>query len=134
VISKPKIVLDARDYRAIYAQIVARHGQLHAGMGETPEKSAGAALGAAAARFIGTSFSGLNQAPDKNKLAFLDNLGLGLVPAQAARTPLGVSAFGGPGKRYGARGHAGAPHRPRAVRSADCFRNRNARWASWPAS
>ena len=30
----------------------------------------------------------LNQAPEKNKLAFLDLLGLGLVSAQAARAPM----------------------------------------------
>src|SRR5262249_26023328 len=29
-----------------------------------------------------------NQAPEKNKLAFLDLLGLGLVPAQSARAPI----------------------------------------------
>jgi hypothetical protein len=87
VISKPKIVLDARDYREIYTQLVARHTS-YVPEWQAPDKSAGAALGMVAARFIGTILQRLNQAPDKNKLAFLDTLGLGLVPAQAARTPV----------------------------------------------
>ena len=48
----------------------------------------GAGLGSIFARYAQAVLQRLNQAPDKNKLAFLDTLGLGLVPAQAARTPL----------------------------------------------
>jgi len=71
----------------IYAQILARRP------GWTPEwspapSSPGAALGRVAARYVHTVLQRLAQAPDKNRLAFFDTLGLRLTPAQAARLPL----------------------------------------------
>lgn len=84
MIAKPSIVLDPRDARQILADILARRA------GFTPEwlarpKSAGAGLASIAAGYLETVAQRLNQAPDKNKLAFLDSAGLGLIPAQAAR-------------------------------------------------
>ena len=87
MISKPTVVLDNRDYRQIYAQLLARRpGYVSEWL--APDKSAGAALGAIAARYVGALLQRLNQAPDKNKLAFFDLLGLSIDPAQAARVPL----------------------------------------------
>jgi hypothetical protein len=40
------------------------------------------------ARYLYAIVQRLNQAPEKNKLAFLDQLGLSLVPAQPARAPI----------------------------------------------
>src|SRR3954466_15255847 len=51
-------------------------------------KSAGTGLAAVASRYVGAVLQRLNQAPDKNKLAFFDVLGLSLEPARAARVPL----------------------------------------------
>src|SRR6185503_5388342 len=39
------------------------------------------------ARYMDVAIGRLNRAPDKNKLAFLDRLGVNLIPAQAARAP-----------------------------------------------
>ena len=51
----------------------------------------------------------LNQAPDKNKLAFLDLFGVNLLPAQAARAPLVFKPITGTGNsRVPARTRAGA--------------------------
>ena len=87
MIDKPTIVLDNRDYRQTYAQLLARRpGYVSEWL--APDKSAGAALAAIAARYVGALWQRLNQAPDKNKLAFFDLLGLSLEPAQAARAPL----------------------------------------------
>src|SRR5262245_4070528 len=47
-----------------------------------------AALVQIAARFWQAIIQRLNQAPEKNKFAFLDTLGIQLIPAQAARTPV----------------------------------------------
>ncbi len=48
----------------------------------------GAALMQVYARFLKSLADRLNQAPDKNKLAFFDRLGVDLLPAQAARAPV----------------------------------------------
>lgn len=49
---------------------------------------AGAALLAIAARFDAIVAERLNRTPEKNQLAFLDMLGVSLLPAQAARAPI----------------------------------------------
>ena len=49
---------------------------------------AGAALLAIGARFDGIVADRLNRTPEKNELAFLDMLGVSLLPAQAARAPI----------------------------------------------
>ena len=40
------------------------------------------------ARYLQTLAERLERAPDKQKLAFLDMLGIGLIPAAAARAPV----------------------------------------------
>ena len=87
MISKPSVELDPRDARQWLADILARR------LGYTPEwlapdKSAGAGLASICARYLEAAAQRLNQAPAKNKLAFLDLAGLYLIPAQAARAPI----------------------------------------------
>ena len=57
---------------------------------ELPPQSSGpaAALLQMLSRFAGITAQRLNQAPDLNKLAFLDMLGISLIPAHPARAPL----------------------------------------------
>jgi uncharacterized phage protein gp47/JayE len=52
------------------------------------DKGSDAALLWIFARYLETILQRLNQAPEKNKLAFLDLLGIDLIPAQAARAPV----------------------------------------------
>ncbi len=83
----PQPPVDTRDNREIFAQLRARAGSY------TPEVlfsdgSAGAALGNIFARYVEAVLQRLNQAPNKNKLAFLDMLALQLTPAREARAPL----------------------------------------------
>ena len=87
MISKPAVVLDSRDYRTLLTEILTRRPS-YVPYWLAPDKTAGVGLAAVAARFIGAVIQRLNQAPDKNKLAFFDLLGLGLVPAQEARAPM----------------------------------------------
>lgn len=79
--------VDARDSDAVLAQFQTRqHGYLP--LWNPPLKSAGAAIGPIFARLIAAILQRLNQAPAKDKLAFLDLLGLRLVPAQPSRAPI----------------------------------------------
>jgi uncharacterized phage protein gp47/JayE len=80
----PKPPADTRDFIQIFAQLRARAAAY------TPEVqfsdgTTGAALGYIFARYIESVLQRLNQAPDKNKLAFLDMLALQLTPARQAR-------------------------------------------------
>ncbi len=50
--------------------------------------TAGNGLAWIVARYLQVVIQRLNQAPDKNRLAFFDQLGIGLVPAQSARAPI----------------------------------------------
>lgn len=52
------------------------------------EGDPGLALSQIAARYLQALLQRLNLAPDKSKLAFLDMMGVRLIPAQAARTPV----------------------------------------------
>src|SRR5229473_8566218 len=79
--------VDNRDADAILAQFQQRRFG-HVPQWNPPEKTAGAALGQIFSRFVEAILQRLNQAPAKNKLAFLDLLGLRLIPAQAARAPI----------------------------------------------
>jgi uncharacterized phage protein gp47/JayE len=79
--------VDSRDTNALLAEFENRRpGYVPAW--NPPAKSAGAAMGPIIARFLSALLQRLNQAPAKNKLAFLDLLGLRLVPAQPARAPI----------------------------------------------
>lgn len=79
--------VDSRDVNALAADFQSRqHGYLP--QWNPPAKSAGAAFGPILARMVYAILQRLNQAPNKDKLAFLDLLGLRLVPAQPARVPI----------------------------------------------
>ena len=87
MISRPQPPQDERDAARVLDQVLARRPAF------TPEwlaeeKSAGRALAAIFSRYLEAVIKRRNQAPAKNKLAFLDLAGLGLTPAQAARAPL----------------------------------------------
>ena len=87
MITKPTSQLDTRDAAEIVKELLARR------LGYVPEwnpgeKGADTAIAWVFARFLQSIIHRLNQAPEKNKLAFLDLLGLGLVSAQAARAPM----------------------------------------------
>jgi hypothetical protein len=79
--------LDDRDAIALAQDVLARRA------GYTPEwlppaRGSGAALAQIAARYWEAVLRRLNQAPQNSKLAFLDALGMRLIPAQAARAPM----------------------------------------------
>lgn len=79
--------LDERDAQAIVQDLLAwLPGYVP---GWVPAKSGpGWAIIQIYARYLQALAERLNQAPDKNKLAFLDMLGINLLPAQAARAPV----------------------------------------------
>lgn len=87
MIIRPTVTVDPRDAAAILAEVKARRP------GYVPEwqpttSDLGYALALIGARFAQAIVQRLNQAPDKNKLAFLDMLGEQPSPARAARTPV----------------------------------------------
>jgi Baseplate J-like protein len=87
VILPAKIKLDAREAAQLVSDLLARRP------GYVPEwlpSEAGADVAVAqiAARYLQAIIQRLNQAPYKNELAFLDLMGIRLIPAQAARAPV----------------------------------------------
>jgi hypothetical protein len=88
-------VLDARTARQIRDEVLARR-PAYAPEWLPSEDGPDAALAWIAARYLEMLLQRLNLAPEKNRLAFLDLLGIDLVPAQAARVPLAfqISAQG----------------------------------------
>jgi hypothetical protein len=87
MIVRPSVVVDPRDTVALLAEIQARRP------GYVPEwkpasSDPGQALVQIAARYAEALVQRLNQAPDKNKLAFLDMLGQQPSPARASRAPI----------------------------------------------
>jgi len=86
--------VDARDVNAVLSEFeTRRHGYLP--QWNPPAKSTGAAVGPIFARLIVAILQRLNQAPPKEKLAFLDLMGLRVVPAQPARAPIVFSLSDG---------------------------------------
>jgi len=79
--------VDQRDAEMLLAQFLGRRSGYMPQWNPSP-KSAGAAIGPIVARFLSAILQRLNQAPAKDKLAFLDLLGLRLIPAQPARVPI----------------------------------------------
>ena len=80
-------ILDARDSENVFEELLARRpGYVPAW--RPSDGSAGWALLRVFSRFMHHVIERLNQAPDKNLLAFLDMLGMSLIPAQAARVPV----------------------------------------------
>src|SRR5262249_61347569 len=104
--------LDEREVVQLVAELLARRP------GYVPEWSPSAsgpdaALVQIAARFWQAIIQRLNQAQGKNKLAFLDTLGIQLIPAQAARTPLVFRLAGNvPDARIPANTRVAAPPPP----------------------
>jgi uncharacterized phage protein gp47/JayE len=87
MIPKTPPPVDGRDTGAILNEFnTRRYGYLQ--QWNPPDKTAGAAIGQILSRFIEAILQRLNQAPARNKLAFLDVLGLRLIAAQAARAPI----------------------------------------------
>ena len=73
------------------------------------EDGIGQALLRIVARYAEVAIARLNQSPDKNRVAFLDTLGISLIPAQPARAvvvfqplPLGVDSRIAAGTQVGA--------------------------------
>jgi uncharacterized phage protein gp47/JayE len=87
MIVRPSVIIDGRDQDALLQELEARRA------GYVPEwqpapRDPGYALELIAARYAQAVIQRLQQAPEKNKLAFLDMLGQQLSPARAARAPL----------------------------------------------
>lgn len=80
-------ILDARAAEDFYAELTARQPAFTPELPPVPLGSA-AALRQILARFSSTVTQRLDQAPDLDKLAFLQMLGISLIPAQPARAPL----------------------------------------------
>jgi hypothetical protein len=87
MIDRPTITLDPRDAGEIVRELLARSPG-YVPEWKVPESGAGRALVEIVGRNLEAIAQRLNQAPEKNKLAFLDLLGLRLLPAQAARVPI----------------------------------------------
>lgn len=87
MITEPTITLEPRRAEEFVNQLLVKR------LGYVPEwqpqaKGVDTALAWIYARYLYAIVQRLNQAPEKNKLAFLDLLGLSLVPAQPARAPI----------------------------------------------
>jgi uncharacterized phage protein gp47/JayE len=87
MIQLPQMVLDSRDASVFLAELLSRIP------GYVPEwkpedGDPGRALAAIVAKYSQTIVERLNQVPAKQKLAFLDMLGIGLGPARASRAPI----------------------------------------------
>jgi hypothetical protein len=80
-------VLDGRPPEAIVAALLARLPGYVPGWQPSPGGPSSAVV-EIFGRYVRTLGERVNQAPDKNKLAFLDMLGINLLPAQAARAPV----------------------------------------------
>lgn len=86
--------VDGRDTDTVLAQFQnRRYGYLP--RWNPPAASSGAAMGPIFAQLITAILQRLNQAPAKNKLAFLDLLGIRLIAAQPARAPIVFSLTSG---------------------------------------
>jgi baseplate J-like protein len=86
--------IDSRDTNAVLAEFQNRQrGFLP--RWNPPTKSSGAAMGPIFARLINAILERLNRVPAKEKLAFLDFLGIRLIAAQPARAPIVFSLSSG---------------------------------------
>lgn len=87
MIQTPEEKLDSRDAAQMFAAFLARRAG-YVPQWSPSERGLDVALAQVAATYWQAIIQRLNQAPGKNKLAFFDTLGMQLIPAQAARTPL----------------------------------------------
>jgi len=86
------------------------------------ETGADVALAQAVGHYLAATAHRLNQAPDKHQLALLDLLGVGLIPAQAARAPVVFTLAGSAGDSRvpaGTRLAAQAPPPPPTMSAPD---------------
>ncbi len=80
-------LLDPRDAEQVFKELLARGSDYVPEL--TPaEGGPGQALMQIFARYMEVIIHRLNQAPDKNLLAFLDMLGISLIPPQSSRAPV----------------------------------------------
>ena len=79
--------LDVRDSDAIVEELLAR-APAYVPAWSLPASGPARTLVEVVARYAEALIERLNRAPSKNKLAFLDLLGIHLLPAQAARAPI----------------------------------------------
>ena len=87
MIPSSKILLDPREAAQIVADLLVRRpGYVREWL--PSEKGPDAAILQIFVRYLYAILQRLNQAPDKNKLAFLDLLGIQPIPAQSARAPV----------------------------------------------
>ena len=84
---RPRPVLDPRRAAEIVAQLFARRPGYLAGW-RPAAKGPGDGLARVWARLVEALLERLNQAPEKNRLAFLDAAGIDRTPATAARAPV----------------------------------------------
>jgi hypothetical protein len=82
-----KIEIDSRKTEEIVAEVLARWPGFAPEWRPT-ERGPDNALAQIFARYLSAIIQRLNQAPEKNKLAFLDLLGIELISAQGARAPI----------------------------------------------
>jgi uncharacterized phage protein gp47/JayE len=87
MIATPQPPTDERDYLEIFDELRRQTPGYTPELNLTPG-TVGAALGSVFAWYVQLVLQRLNQAPDKNKLAFLDALGIQLTPPQQARAAL----------------------------------------------
>ncbi len=87
MIVKTAPLIDKRDTDAILSEFWQRRFG-YVPEWNPPQGTAGRAIAEVFARYVYAILQRLNQAPDKNKLAFLDLLGERLVPASQARAPI----------------------------------------------
>jgi hypothetical protein len=80
-------VVDSRDAPAFVETLL---GRRHGFVAKWQPREAGAdlALAQVVGRYLSSIVTRLNRAPDKHQLAMLDQLGVQLIPAQAARAPV----------------------------------------------
>jgi len=83
----PPVPLDSRKAPEFLERLLARSPGYLPGP-PAPPQSPGRALLSIAARYLEAVVQRFNQAPEKHKLAFLDLLGVSLLPAQSARAPM----------------------------------------------
>ena len=107
-------ILDPRDAAQVFKELIAR-GPAYMPELMPAEGGPGQALMQIFARYMEVIIHRLNQTPDKNLLAFLDMLGVNLIPPQSARAPVVFEPLPNAGNgRIAARTRLGAqvPDRP----------------------
>jgi hypothetical protein len=80
-------LIDRREARQIM-DVLSKRGPAYLPDWIVQDKSPIQALSQIFSRYMEVLIERLNQAPDKNLLAFLDMLGIGLIPARSARAPV----------------------------------------------